>query len=188
LFPTTFYGIISHRIFFPLGPNSFYPLFLCSLSIPFFYLTSFLLSFGFPLLFPLFFTNFFSFSFLIPFSLLHFLPFLYYSHTSYPVPLCHGLVQRLLNFSVTKLFIFLISLFPQIFPSSFVPYYDVIRSRGNLPWSSTLLRLYPLLFLLLIVLLFTHLFSVALFYLIPLSYVPALHLTMQFGVSQPCPW
>jgi hypothetical protein len=92
-----------------LGRESFFPFF--SLSLPFFYFTSvstFILFLPFSFLY-----HYFSISSFLPFS---FLPFQYYLDTSSLVPLYLSLIPTHyvspLNFSVTELFIVLISFLP----------------------------------------------------------------------------
>lgn len=140
-------------MFFHLGPNSLFSLFfLVPLHFHLFYFTLFYCRFVSPFLFLSLFTNSFSFSFLTPFSLFPFLPCLYYSHvfllsldiipTDYIPPL---------NFSFTEMFIVLIFYFLYIFPLSFGPYFNVpqswVSASGNLPYSSTILRLFSSSFL-----------------------------------------
>jgi len=102
-----------------------------------------MLSFTSPLLFPLLFTSFFSFlPFVSPVSFVPSLPFLSYSDSSPPVPLCLGLVPSDFFFSLNKsvlnfsFFSHRFFLCPSVHTHCYVPL-SPDTTRHNLPWSST---------------------------------------------------
>ena len=147
--PSPFYSRTPYQILFSPGPGQLTPLlflnfhFVCFTSI-----STVILFLPSPFLYYLPISSPFPFSF---FSLLPFMPFLYYSDISCPVLLYLGLVPRdynpPLNFSVTELFIVLISFLHQIFPC---PSICIIMFLGLpalymviLPWISTRLRHLP---------------------------------------------